>query len=83
MDFAIVGKLAQTLFPCGAEAIPFEIQEFQFLNSEGGHRRWLSFLVQLVIGPLVCDPIIQLGVFAVAVRDIAMPVDFAIVGKLT
>jgi hypothetical protein len=33
--------------------------------------------------PLGFDPQSQLGVFAASLRNIAVPVDFAIVGKLT
>jgi hypothetical protein len=45
--------------------------------------RWhLSSSVQFVIILLAFDPTSQLGVFATAPRNIAMPVDFAIVGKL-
>jgi hypothetical protein len=40
------------------------------------------FYVQLVIDLLGCDPLTQFGVFAVALRNIAVPMDFAIVGKL-
>jgi hypothetical protein len=39
--------------------------------------------VQPVIAPLGLDPRSQLGVFAVAFRNIAVPVEFAIVGKFT
>jgi hypothetical protein len=39
-------------------------------------------LLQPVISPLVCDPITQLGIFAVLFRNIAVPVDFAVGGKL-
>jgi hypothetical protein len=46
MNFAMVGKLAQTFLSSGAEAIPFETQ-FQFLNSEGGHNRFLSLIQPL------------------------------------
>jgi hypothetical protein len=34
------------------------------------------------MGPLVSDSTTQLDVFAVAVRNIAVPVNFEIVGKL-
>jgi hypothetical protein len=53
-----------------------ETQVFQFLDTQGGHGRTLSFLLQPVLLPLECDPRTQLGVFAVDARDIAVPVDF-------
>jgi hypothetical protein len=37
------GKLAQTVFLSGTEAVSFETQAFQFLDSERGHRRFLSY----------------------------------------
>jgi hypothetical protein len=40
------------------------------------------FFLLGAVAPLVCDPISQLGFFAVVSRNIAVPVDFAIVGKL-
>jgi hypothetical protein len=55
---------------------------FQCLDSEGGHPRCLSFSVQLVLCPLLHDPNTQLGIFAVLLRYIAVPVNFAKVGKL-
>jgi hypothetical protein len=83
VDFIIVGKLAQTFFPGWAAAVPFETQAFQCLNPQGGHHsRFLSFKVQPVLIPLVIDPRNQLGVYAVFLSNIAVPVDFVIVGKL-
>jgi hypothetical protein len=63
-------------------AVPLETQVFQCLDTGRSHRRYLSFCVQPVIAPLVTDPPTQLGVFAVVCRNIAVPVLFAIVGKL-
>jgi hypothetical protein len=58
-------------------------QSFKRLDSVGGHsRRCLSLSVLIVMGPLVSDSTTQLDVFAVAVRNIAVPVNFEIVGKL-
>jgi hypothetical protein len=39
--------------------------------------------MQAVLTPLGCDPPYQLGVSAVYLRNIAVPVDFSIVGKFT
>jgi hypothetical protein len=47
-----------------------------------GHRRSISFSVQPASLPLGYDPLTQLWVFAVALRNIAVPMDFVIVGKL-
>jgi hypothetical protein len=87
VNFVVVGKLAQTIFPDGAVAVlirslPFETQAFQFLDTVECPRRFIYLSVQPVLIPLGSDPRTQLGVFAVAVRNIAVPVDFAIVGKL-
>jgi hypothetical protein len=82
VDFAIVGKLAQTLSSGGAITVPFETQAFQCLDSQGGHGPFLSFSGHLVMPPLVSDPNTQLDVFVVAFRNITVPVNFAIVGKL-
>jgi hypothetical protein len=70
------------LFPGDAVAAPFETQVFQFLNTRGRDTRCLSFDVKLVLLPLGSDPTSQLGIFAATPRNIAMPVDFAIVRKL-
>jgi hypothetical protein len=82
VDFAIVGQLAQTLSPGSAITVPLKTQAFQCPDTGKSHLRFLAFYVQPVIGPLVCDPHTQLGVFAVVSRNIAVPVDFAILGKL-
>jgi hypothetical protein len=41
----------------------------------------MSFLLRASCTPLGCHPRTQLGVFAVSLRNIAVPVDLAIVGK--
>ncbi len=43
VDFAIVGKLAQTVFPCGGGEARFDIQAFQFLDT-GERSETISFL---------------------------------------
>jgi hypothetical protein len=60
MDFAIVGKLAQTVFLEGATADPFETHAFQFFNMNERHSRRLSFYVQPVMAPLFCDHLASL-----------------------
>jgi hypothetical protein len=76
----VLGRIAGTwAVPLKSSLTP---QAFQCLDSVGGHRRFLSFYVQPVIAPLDFGPQTQLGVLAVAVRNIAVSVDFAIVGEL-
>jgi hypothetical protein len=53
VDFAIVGKFTETVFPGCTGALPFETYAFQFLNSEDGHRRCHSFPVLPILFPLV------------------------------
>jgi hypothetical protein len=53
VNVAIVGKLAQTVVPGGTVFVPFETQALHWLDSEEGPRRFISFLVQLVIPPLI------------------------------
>jgi hypothetical protein len=70
----------------GTRAVPLKsslkTQAFQCLNPQGGHSRFLSFQVQPLITPLFFEPHTQLGIFAVALRNIVVPVSFAIDGKL-
>jgi hypothetical protein len=82
VDLAIVGKLAQMVFPGHEGSPPFETQAFQCVDPGKSNWRYLSFKLQTVYIPLIFDPSSQLGVFAVVVRNIAVPVDLAIVGKL-
>jgi hypothetical protein len=57
---------------------PFETQACQLLDTEGGHRRRFSFHVQPV-----CRVMTQYSrSFLCRCGNIAVPVDFAIVGKL-
>jgi hypothetical protein len=84
MDFAIDSKLAQTVFPGGDAdlgSFPFETQTFQCLNTGNSNLRLLSFYVQPVLTPLALNPISQLGAFAEAFRNVAVSMDFTIVGK--
>jgi hypothetical protein len=83
VDFAIVCKFSQTVLPrtSGKVAAPFKTKAFQCLDTGKSHRRCLSFQVQAVLLPLVSDPPTQ--VFAVLLRNITVPADFAIVGKFT
>jgi hypothetical protein len=37
VDFAVVGKFTQRVFPGGDADAPFETQAFQFQDTEGGH----------------------------------------------
>jgi hypothetical protein len=80
----VVGKLAEAVISGGAEEafIPDETQAFQFLDSECGHTRCLSLLLQPILPSLISHPISQFGIFAVFPRNSAVPVDSAIVGKL-
>jgi hypothetical protein len=81
VDFAIVGKLAQTVFPDGVLAVHSK-PKLSILLGYG--ESWaISFLfLDACMKPLVCTPRTKLGVFAVLCGNIAVPVDFAIVGKL-
>jgi hypothetical protein len=57
VDFAIVGKLAQTVFPGGAMADPIETYAFQFPDTGERQMRCLSLPVLPVLSPLGCDPL--------------------------
>jgi hypothetical protein len=59
-----------------------QTESFQRLDSVGGHRRRCLSLSVLIVMPLFFDTHTQLGIFAVALRNVAVPVSFAIDGKL-
>jgi hypothetical protein len=61
-----------------ASNTPLDTQAFQFPNTGKRHLRFLS----VVLIPLFSDPPSQLSVFAAVPRNIAVPVCFAVVGKL-
>jgi hypothetical protein len=80
VDFAIVGKLAQTDFP-GGDAIPFEPNlSFQFLDTEVGHSDGFPFAETLVT-PLLLRPMLN-GCFSLYFVGTLQCRGFAIVGKL-
>jgi hypothetical protein len=70
VDVAIVGKLAQTVFPGGGD--PIQILCFP-VPGYGRALYTISFLVQPVIAPLGSDPISQLGVFSLFLGTLQCP----------